>query len=441
MTILSELESAGFETYIVGGFVRDNLLGLEPDDCDIATSARPEQTLEVFSNYSCFSTGIKHGTVTVIIADKPFEITTFRTDSSYTDGRHPDAVRFTDSIAGDLLRRDLTINALAFNPKTGIIDISGGIPDIANGVVRAVGEPELRFSEDGLRILRALRFASVYGFKIEKNTANAARECVCMLDLLSAERIYSELKKLLCGKNAEEVLLTYKEIISHVIPELKPCINFDQHNPHHIYDVYTHTAKTVSGVPAEPTLRLAALFHDIGKPPTFTLSDGTGHFYGHSEESMRIAENILDRLKSDKRTKNDVLTLIKYHDPVIQADEKSVRRYLNRLGGDMLRKLLLLKRADNLAQSPDCALRLADYEKILEIIKEIEMKAECISLRQLKINGNDLISLGITRGKNIGVILSALLDMVISGEIENHPDILIAEALKYIENQNKPDTR
>lgn len=430
--VINTLEEAGYSAYAVGGYVRDCLLGLTPSDCDIATSARPEQTLEVFKNLNCFSTGLKHGTVTVLADGEPIEITTFRTDSTYSDGRHPDTVSFTASIDSDILRRDLTINALAYNPKTGITDIVGGISDIQNGIIRSVGDPELRFSEDGLRILRALRFSSVYGFRIEENTASAALKCAYMLDSLSAERIFSELKKLLCGKNAEEVLLSYPEVVCRVIPELSQSVGFAQHNPHHIYDVYTHTAKTVSGVPRDPVLRLAALLHDIGKPATFSIIDGVGHFYGHSDESLRLAEKILDRMKSDKKTKTEVLTLIKYHDPVIAPEEKCVRRYLNRLGGEMLRKLLQLKQADNLAQAPECAARLIGYDKILEIIKDIEAKDACFSLKQLKINGDMLLSLGVKQGKDIGKILNILLEKVISGEIENHTDSLTEEAKKHI---------
>ncbi len=426
---ISRLEAAGYSAYIVGGYVRDSILGLPPGDCDIATSAHPEEALEVFEGYASFTAGIKHGTVTVMIENEPIEITTFRTDSTYSDGRHPDSVNYTSSICSDLARRDFTVNALAFNPKSGIVDIAGGVSDLQSGIIRAVGKPELRFSEDGLRILRALRFASVYGFNIEYETASAALKCAGMLDALSAERIYSEIKKLLCGRNAEKVLLEHSGVICRVIPELTPCIGFHQHNPHHIYDVYTHTVKTVSGVPGEPALRLAALFHDIGKPNTFSIKDGIGHFYGHCAEGVRIAETIFDRLKSDKRTKNEALILIKYHDTQIPADEKYVRRYLNRLGNDTLKKLIALQRADNHAQAPEHASRIAVYDEILEIIKKIETASDCFTLKQLKINGDTLISLGIPKGKEIGIILNSLLDKVISGEIENDPEKLKTEAL------------
>ena len=426
LSILERLENAGFEAYIVGGCVRDVLLGRTPSDFDVTTSARPEETEMVFEGLRTVETGIKHGTVTVISDGEPYEITTFRADGEYTDGRHPESVSYSDSLETDLARRDFTVNAMAYSPKRGLVDIFGGREDLKNGVLRAVGEPDKRFTEDALRILRALRFAATYGFEIEQKTAVSAKKLAGRISLLSGERVFSELKKLLMGDFCERILLDFPEIICEALPELRPSVGFDQHSPHHVYDVYTHSVKAVSYVKKDVSLRFAALLHDVGKPETFAIGkDGAGHFYGHSEASVRLAENALMRLKTDSCTLSTVRTLIKYHDPVIPTDEKSVKRWMNKLTPNVLLQLLELKKADNMAQvseherSEICQTRLAGYAEIKKTVEKIQSENACFSIKQLAVNGDDLAALGVPRNKEMGKALSLILDAVISGEVEN----------------------
>ncbi len=435
--VLDILNSAGFEAYIIGGSVRDALLGLTPSDFDITTSATPNETETVFSGHKLIETGLKHGTVTVLIDGEPIEITTFRTEGNYADGRHPDNVSFTRSLKDDVLRRDFTVNALAYTPKSGLIDLTGGEEDLKNNILRAVGNAETRFTEDGLRILRALRFSSVYGFQIHPETSKAIHTCIKMLEKLSAERIFFELKKLLCGKNVFKILTEYPDVICTVIPELAPSVGFEQNNPHHIYDVYTHTARSVEQIKAAPHLRLAALLHDIGKPYTYSEENGVGHFYGHGEKSVELAETVLKRLKSDTRTLKAVSLLIKHHDPVIPTEKTAIQRKMRRLTPEVLYDLLELKGADNLAQAPDCHSRLDDYAEIRKIMAELIAENACFSLKHLALNGDDLISLGIPKGKDIGLILSAMLDKVTGGELQNTKSALEKYALEYYNELKK----
>ncbi len=425
-SILERLENAGFEAYIVGGCVRDVLLGRTPSDFDVTTSARPEETEKVFEGLRTVETGIKHGTVTVISDGEPYEITTFRADGEYTDGRHPESVSYSDSLETDLARRDFTVNAMAYSPKRGLVDIFGGREDLKNGVLRAVGEPDKRFTEDALRILRALRFAATYGFEVEQKTAISAKKLAGRISLLSGERVFSELKKLLMGDFCERILLNFPEIICEALPELRPTVGFEQHSPHHVYDVYTHSVRAVTYSPKDASLRFAALLHDVGKPETFAIGkDGAGHFYGHSEASVRLAEQTLLRLKTDSNTLNTVRTLIKYHDPVIPTDEKSVKRWMNKLTPNVLLQLLELKKADNMAQvldpetSETCKARLAGYAEIKKTVDKIQSENACFSIKQLAVNGDDLAALGVPRNKEMGKALSLILDAVISGEVEN----------------------
>ena len=425
---ISLLYDGGYEAYLVGGCVRDALLGAPLNDFDITTSALPNEMLEVFSAYKTVLTGIKHGTVTVIMDGEPIEITTFRSEGEYVDHRHPESVSFSRKLTDDLGRRDFTVNAMAYSEQSGLVDLFGGKDDLESKVIRAVGDPETRFTEDALRILRALRFASQKDFIIEPATEKAIRQCLPLIRYVSVERIFSELKKLLMGKAACRILIDYKDVITFIIPQLSDCIGFDQQNPHHIYDVYDHIAHTVDHAPYDVTVRLAALLHDAGKPKTFSVKDGIGHFYGHTDASLEIAQEVLTALKCDSATKQSVLTLIKYHDPLIEPSEKAVKRALSKLGKPMLLNLLDLKAADNLAQTPQCAERLAGYEQIRSIIAQIEQKKECFSLKDLKINGDDLISLGIPRGKQIGIILNALLCEVMDGRLENEEQALKSRA-------------
>ncbi len=430
-TILCRLRQNEYEGYIVGGTVRDSLLGIIPHDYDVATSASPQTVLKIFDDFTILKTGIKHGTVTVLINGEPIEVTTFRHDGNYIDGRHPESVSFTKTLLEDLKRRDFTVNAIAYSEESGIIDPFGGKNDLKKRILRTVGDPEERFSEDALRILRAIRFASVYGFKIEENTKKSIFELSGKLNALSAERIFSELKQIITGKNAEEVLLEYPYVISRILPELQDCIGFDQHTPYHKYDVYTHSVKALSACPADTITRLAALLHDCGKPQTFEIKNGVGHFYSHSAVSTEKAQQALVRLKADNVTKNAVVKLVKYHDAkIIDETEKSVKRWMNKLSSELFLKLIDLMIADNTAKTEESKKRLQKYKNIKEIIKSVIEKDECFSLRQLKINGNDLISLGIPKGKRVGKALSFLLDKVIEDECENEKNALLECALK-----------
>lgn len=427
---IERLYARGYEAYLVGGCVRDTLMGTPVNDFDVTTSALPEETMAAFSDMRTIPTGLKHGTVTILIDGEPIEITTFRSDGDYSDHRHPETVSFSRKLEDDLCRRDFTVNAMAYSDQRGLIDLYGGRDDLEKGIIRAVGEPERRFTEDALRILRALRFASQKCFSIEPETEKAIRKCLPLLAYVSAERVFTELKKLLMGKGALDVLLRYPDVITVIVPALAPSVGFDQKNPHHIYDVYTHTAHAVAFSPYDEKLRLAALLHDVGKPETFSEKDGIGHFYGHTDASLVLAEKTLLGLKCDNLTKSEVLTLIKYHDPVIEPTEKAVKRALSRLGKPMLLKLLELKSADNLAQAPSCRERLAQYEKIRLIIAEIEKRNDCFTLKDLKINGDTLISLGVPKGKEIGRILNELLSLVMDGTLKNEKEALTEMALK-----------
>ncbi|MBQ7296104.1 MAG: CCA tRNA nucleotidyltransferase [Clostridia bacterium] len=423
LEVIKALEEAGFEAYVVGGCVRDMLMGKEINDIDITTSALPEETKAIFKR--TIDTGIKHGTVTVLTDKAPVEITTYRIDKGYSDSRHPDSVAFTRSLTQDLARRDFTVNAMAYNPKTGIIDPFDGESDIKNMVIRCVGQAEKRFKEDALRILRALRFSSVLGFTLEAETANAVINCRNLLKNISAERIYSELSKMLCGKDIKRVLLTYAEVFEEIIPELCGMRGFDQRNFHHIYDVLTHTAAVTASIEPIPHLRFAALFHDCGKPDCFTVGeDGIGHFYAHARRSTDKAEQALTRLKSDNFTKNRVMQLVKLHDTPIEPKENVIKKKLGKYGEALFFDLIKLQRADNMGMSPDFRYRQEIYTEIENIAREILESQQCFSLKDLAVNGNDLIALGLS-GTEIGSTLKMLLGAVIDGKVQNIKDALI----------------
>ncbi|MBR2592882.1 MAG: HD domain-containing protein [Oscillospiraceae bacterium] len=431
--VIERLNRAGYEAYLVGGCVRDALLGNEPKDYDITTSALPEQTEEVFADYPVIETGIQHGTVTVLSDRTPVEITTYRIDSAYTDHRHPESVEFTSSLREDLARRDFTINAMAYHPTQGLVDCFGGQEDLRTCTIRCVGDPEERFREDALRILRALRFSSRYDSPIEPETEKAMRCCAPLLREISAERIASELNGILCGKGVRRILTEETGILGVPIPELLPMQGFDQHNEHHIYDVLTHTAVAVESVPPEKDLRLAALFHDIGKPPCFSLGeDGVGHFYGHAKKSEEIARTVLNRLKYDNATKDTVITLIRYHDMYMEETEKTVKRMLRKLGPENFRKLILINRADNMAQNPAYRERQAHYDRLSDLADKILSEEQCFSLKDLAVNGSDLIKEGYRPGPQIGEMLDEVLNLVIDEKLENRkPDILLFLSCRY----------
>lgn len=424
---LEMLAAAGYEAYLVGGavrdYVRDNRRG---KDWDITTNALPEEVERVFSGYRLIETGMKHGTVTVVIDREPLEITTYRIDGSYSDHRRPDSVRFTRSLKADLERRDFTMNALAYNPNTGVVDLVGGRADIAANLVRCVGEPDRRFQEDALRILRALRFAAVFDMAVDAATADAIHRSKGLLEKIAVERIQVELTKLLCGVGAARILREFADVLAVVVPEIVPMFGFAQRNPHHDRDVWEHTIAVTASIPAQPVLRWAALLHDIGKPHCFSLDDhGVGHFYGHGARSTDIAETVLRRLRFDNATRERVVLLIKHHDTPLPREEKRIKRLMNRLGVDASLQLLQMHRADTAGQHPDCAVRYAELDGVGQIMQQIIDAAACLAVKDLAINGSDLLALGF-QGREIGQALQDALNAVIDGAVPNEHQALIA---------------
>lgn len=433
-TVLQMLNAAGFEAYVVGGFVRDSLLGNNPYDIDVTTSATPEETESVFGGFRVIETGIRHGTVTVIVNGRPIEITTFREDGEYGDHRHPKRVSFSKNLEDDLLRRDFTVNAMAADEYGNVIDCFGGIADLENGVIRAVGDPEKRFSEDALRILRALRFAAVLGFGIDGGTESAMTARKGDLRELSAERIMREISLTVTAEYADVVLRRYTDIFAAVIPELNEMRGFDQRNRHHIYDVLEHTLQALKLQERDPVLRFATLLHDVGKPRCFTVDEkGEGHFFGHGEVGAEIARDVMTRLKADSYTLETVTNLVRYHDYPLTSEKKIIKRRLNKFGEDFLLKLIKLKRADNGAKNPLYVERgLYELDEIERTFREIIADGECFTLKSLKINGHDLISMGL-EGKEIGVMLERILYEVIDGKLENDR----GEIIKFIEETKR----
>ena len=424
---LAVLDGAGYEAYAVGGCVRDALLGRPLHDIDITTNATPKQVKDAFVGRPVIETGIRHGTVTVLIDHNPMEITTYRSESGYADGRHPDAVTFGCSLEEDLARRDFTVNAMAYHPARGLVDLYGGREDLARRVIRCVGEPERRFGEDALRILRALRFSSVLDFDIDGETERALRITKDRIALVSVERITAELSRLLTGVRAGRILREYPDVIGVFLPELLPAVGFDQKNYHHKYDVYTHITAVTEAAPPELPLRLAALLHDVGKPFCFsTDGEGVGHFYGHAALGAEMAETILRRMRFDNRTVDEVVTLVRYHDGPIEEDKRAVRRKLAKLGREGFFRLLALQRADCMGQADWLqAERLAHYDRVEKIAREICEADECLTVGKLAVNGHDLMALGY-RGREVGDALRTLLDAVLSEQVLNEKDALLA---------------
>jgi len=397
-----------------------------PKDWDIATNATPQQVMAVFHDYRVIETGIRHGTVTVLIDGEPMEITTFREDVGYSDHRHPDTVIFAATLKVDVSRRDFTMNALAFSLERGVIDYFGGVEDIDAQIIRCVGEANCRFNEDALRILRALRFSSTLGFRIERGTTESIHRNKELLCSVSAERITIELTKLLCGRNAGFILREFTDVIGVVIPEILSMIGFSQHNKHHCFDVWQHTVEVIENSEPERVLRWAALFHDIAKPDCFSIGAGSvGHFYGHTALGKQRADTIMRRLKFDNETRERILKLIAYHDTPIRPEAKIVKRFLNRLGKDTLRQLLLLKRADVMGKAPTYHYRTREIEQTQAVMEQIIAEEGCFSLKNLAVNGNDMIALGL-KGKNIGTALNLLLNAVIDEQAQNERDKLLA---------------
>lgn len=423
--IIRDIEKRGFRAYLVGGCVRDLLLGRMPEDWDIASSARPEQIMEIFGAQA-LPTGLKHGTVTVKTWDGAYEITTFRTDGAYSDGRHPDAVAYTKTIEEDLSRRDLTINAMAISSSGRLVDPFDGAGDLARRVIRCVGKAERRFSEDALRILRAIRFASVLDFSVEEATRQAIHKQAALLKKIAAERILVEMNKLLCGTGCREVLLSYPDVLGVFMPELLPCVGFDQKNIHHCYDLYTHITYAVAAIAPKPVLRWTMLLHDIGKVDTFTVdAAGSGHFYGHPQRSAAMAEEICRRMRMRNADREEIVKLIRWHDRDIPVTEKGIGSAVSALGEVSFRRLLQVKRADNLAQAEQFRWVGEKITAAEEILQELLQKKSCLQLKDLAINGHDLLARGYA-GREVGAALQSLLQMVIGGEIENTREALLS---------------
>lgn len=484
--VLDRLNTAGYEGYFVGGCIRDALIaerhGLEmgkmvlTGDVDVATNAAPEQVQEIFSSYPVILTGIRHGTVTVVLppsealppqrmespprsgppqmtaskpaspqsADSQFqpvsvEVTTYRSDGNYSDRRHPDSVAFLASIEEDLARRDFTINAMACDAYGNVADCFGGQEDIDAKIIRAVGDPDKRFQEDALRIMRALRFAAVLGFAIEPATEAAMLQNKLLLQDVSAERIFAELKKLLAGKNAGDVIRRYVDVLGVVIPELLPMKGFEQHNSYHRYDVLEHCIRAMELVRTTPEnveyMKLAALFHDMGKPGTYSMDEnGIGHFYGHPKRGEALVRTVLLRLKADKRTMERVAILVKHHDLLFEKDGRLLKKWMNRLTPGVLLEILEIKLADNLATGNMSAALEEKFADIKQMIEEILDQEQCFSRKDLAVNGSDVIAAGIKPGTAVGTVLSQLLEAVIEGECENEREALL-QRLKNLHNE------
>ena len=421
---IEALEKEGFSCYAVGGCVRDVLWGLTPHDYDLCTAAKPETIAQIFAGHTLVRSGEKHGTIGVVIDGAVYEITTYRTEGDYTDGRHPGWVEFVDDITLDLSRRDFTVNAMAYSPIRGYADPFGGRQDLKDGVLRCVGEAEKRFSEDALRILRGVRFAVRYGLEVEKDTKNAMYRLAPLMENLARERVFDELCKLLPLVNAED-LLAFAPVLTQVIPELMPLMGFDQKNPHHQYDIFTHTAQVVAGTPADLAVRWAALLHDIGKPGCFSLDEqGQGHFYGHAKLGAQIADGILLRLKAPTALRQRVVLLIEQHMTPLEPDKKLLRRRLSKLGSETVHQLLALQRSDMGAKPADDS----RFSQIQLLLQEIEAENACLSIRDLAVSGHDLMDLGY-RGPAIGQALQFLLEQVLDERVENEKEALI-QALK-----------
>ena len=429
-TAINLLQSAGFEAYAVGGCVRDSLLGKTPNDWDITTSAKPEDMKSVFINFHCIDTGIKHGTVTVVIDGEPLEITTFRLDGEYEDNRHPKSVTFTSNLGADLGRRDFTVNAMAYSKMTGTVDLFGGQNDLKNKIIRCVGDPDRRFNEDALRILRALRFASALDFEIEEKTAQSLLKNRALLGNISEERIAKELLKLVCGKGAKRILTDFAPVLFEILPELQPMYKNSHDNPHHCYDIYEHTLIAVESIDPEPTLRFAMLLHDCGKPAVKKFDEnGVAHFYGHQRISAEISAQILARLKVSNKFRDEILFLVSNHDRwELYENTEKMPRYLSKFGLDGVLKLLKVMRADVLAQSPEYRYRLDQIADAEEIAKNLAAQKPCLSLSELQINGRTLMDIGIPQGRKLGAVLAQLLDEVIDGVTKNTQEALTTRA-------------
>lgn len=427
--IIQELEKHGHEAYMVGGCVRDSVLGRKPHDYDICTSATPEEILQAFPYEEIIPTGLQHGTVTILINKEAFEVTTYRIDGDYSDNRRPDNVTFTKNLVEDLRRRDFTINAMAYNPKTGLIDPFNGMEDIKYKKIRCVGSAEDRFNEDALRILRAIRFEAQLDFAGLPETMFEIERQYERLKNISIERINSEFCKIVASQQFCVELVLYPNVFSLFISELKDLIGFQQNNPYHAYDVFNHTVYAIEKCESDDlVVRLAVFFHDFGKPHSYQDGeDGIRHFKGHGKVSAEITDSIMKRLRFDNETRNNVVELVYYHDATFEVGNKYVKRWLNKIGEKQFRRLLEVRKSDIKGQKPDYEeSRIEKVNNIENILDEILQGQECFSLKDLAVNGNDVKqAMNLKEGKDIGYWLNEILKRVMDGELKNDRDDLI----------------
>lgn len=422
---LESLEAAGFQAYAVGGCVRDDCLGRIPHDYDICTSALPEQTEAVFAGCRLVTAGKKHGTIGVVTESEVVEITTFRTEGDYRDNRHPEWVEFVTDVEKDLARRDFTVNAMAYSPRHGFADPFGGREDLKNGILRAVGDPVKRFQEDSLRILRGVRFAVRFGLTVDNATETAMVSQAHLMDNLARERVFDELCKLLSSISAND-LIRFAPVLCRVVPELEPMVGYDQKNRHHIHDLYTHTALVVHHCPSDLALRWAALLHDIGKPASMTMGeDGQAHYHGHAALSAEMADAVLRRLKAPAALREQVVLLIAKHMTLPEPDKKYLRRHLGKMGQETMERLLQLQEADTLATGTTHDAELTRFSEVRAVLAEIQAENACLTLKDLALNGHDLMALGY-QGKAIGQTLNQLLNLVLEEQCENTRQALLA---------------
>lgn len=420
---LTALEQAGYPAYVVGGAVRDHLRGVTPHDFDLCTAATPEETRQVFAQERVAETGLKHGTVTVLLDGAPIEITSFRVEGRYSDGRHPDQVRFVRDLESDLARRDFTVNAIAFSPTRGFQDPFGGQADIQVRRLRAVGDPEHRFTEDALRILRGLRLMAETGFVLECDTADALRVLAPTMTRVAPERLAAETLRLLCGRYAGRVLREYTEVIGVVLPEILPMRGWQQRNRYHRYDVLEHCIRALEQIPADPALRLAALYHDTGKPHCMTIDEkGVGHFYGHPKLSAAMAEQRCLALRLPNAIRETVVFLADHHDIPIDSEPKPVRRRLAQFGETRVRQLLMMKKADGVARGTH-AEYIGQYQQLEQQINEMLRSRDCLTVHSLALDGYALMRLGL-QGKQIGQMQRYLLEQVLDDPARNTPETL-----------------
>lgn len=443
LQVLNRLTEAGYEAFVVGGCVRDSLMSRPPHDWDVTTNAPPDEIQRILSGFAVIPTGLAHGTVTVLADGLPVEVTTYRVDGVYTDHRHPDRVCFTTSLQEDLARRDFTVNAMAYHPTAGLVDPFCGQQDLESRLIRCVGDPAKRLKEDALRIMRALRFASVLSFSVDASTAEALRQQAGQLSTVSAERLYHELLALLCGERAGDVLLAYPQVLAMVIPEITAMCGCPQRHPCHCFDVYEHTAHSVAASPPDPLIRLTMLFHDAGKPACRSQDEsGCDHFYGHAKQSAALAEARLMALKADRHTVDTVTRLVSLHDAIFPPTRPVVRRWLGRLGEKDFRRLLAVKRADLEAQAPSVRpKRRREWRQMAALLDEVCAGQLCFSRKQLAVNGRNLAQLGIPPGPAMGKILDRLLEDVVEERLSNEKDTLLQEAIRQWQQLSEDSTR